>query len=484
MIRRLSTASLVAVVASLVAATSALAYWAATGSGSGAATTGTLAAPTAVTANATNATVAVNWTASAGSPTPDGYLVTRTNSSNVTANACGTSASQLATSTSCSDTNVPPGTYTYKVTAIYKTWTADSAPSSSVTVNSDTTAPNVSSINRQDANPTNASSVSWTVTFTESVIGVDSGDFSLANGTGVSGTSITNVSGSGTTWTVSANTGSGSGTLGLNLTDNDSIVDGAGNKLGGTGNGNGNATGQTYTIDKTAPTYAPSAVELVDATTNASASWINSTSQTAAAVKVSFANNTARNTDVARVTISDGTRTTTVRTGAITADNQQSVTVTGIDASLLNESKSLTITASMADSLANISTTTKTGTTAKDVTAPTLTAALINWSDGSTPSRDDRIVGAGGAAGDPNSATVGSGTEKVYAYPTTPVAGASCTSAAPCTDTPATQGGSAGSFSITVGPWALSTGVRSWTLTLKDQAGNSTTITKTFTPLT
>src|SRR5439155_1208231 len=57
---------------------------------------------------------------------------------------------------------------------------------------------------------------------------------------------------------LTANTGSGSGTLGLNLVDDDSIADSAGNKLGGTGTGNGNFTGEVYTIDKTRPTAAVS----------------------------------------------------------------------------------------------------------------------------------------------------------------------------------------------------------------------------------
>jgi len=65
---------------------------------------------------------------------------------------------------------------------------------------------------------------------------------------GVSGASITDVTVSGTTWTVTANTGSGTGTLGLNLVDNDTIQNGSGQKLGGTGAGNGNFTGQVYTV--------------------------------------------------------------------------------------------------------------------------------------------------------------------------------------------------------------------------------------------
>ena len=73
----------------------------------------------------------------------------------------------------------------------------------------------------QRANPTNAATVHCTVTFSESVTGVDAGDFTLA-ATGLTGTSITGVTGSGTTYTVTVNTGSGDGTLGLNLVDNDS----------------------------------------------------------------------------------------------------------------------------------------------------------------------------------------------------------------------------------------------------------------------
>src|SRR5205823_1541780 len=91
------------------------------------------------------------------------------------------------------------------------------------TVTYDTTAPTVVSINRVTASPTNATSVQWTIIFSESVTGVDSADFALVNG-GLTGPSISSVTGSGTTYTVTASTGTGGGTLGLNLNDNDSIV--------------------------------------------------------------------------------------------------------------------------------------------------------------------------------------------------------------------------------------------------------------------
>jgi hypothetical protein len=67
----------------------------------------------------------------------------------------------------------------------------------------------------------------------------------------VTGASITNISGSGTTYTVTVNTGSGNGTIRLDVVDDDSIRDGSNNPLGGNGSGNGSYTsGQMYTISK------------------------------------------------------------------------------------------------------------------------------------------------------------------------------------------------------------------------------------------
>jgi prepilin-type N-terminal cleavage/methylation domain-containing protein len=113
--------------------------------------------------------------------------------------------------------------------------------------------PHVTSIIRANPDPTMAASVRWTVTFSEAVTGVDDGDFTLAQA-GISGASISPFSGSGTTFTVTANTGSGNGTLGLNLADNDTIVNAGLTKLGGAGFNNGDFAGQIYTVDKLAPT--------------------------------------------------------------------------------------------------------------------------------------------------------------------------------------------------------------------------------------
>ena len=64
----------------------------------------------------------------------------------------------------------------------------------------------------------------FAVTFSQSVTGVDPGDFALALSAAPAGT-IDSVSGSGTAYTVTVNNVVGDGTLGLNLVDDDSIVD-------------------------------------------------------------------------------------------------------------------------------------------------------------------------------------------------------------------------------------------------------------------
>ncbi|MBD3873691.1 DUF4347 domain-containing protein [Pseudomonas kunmingensis] len=112
----------------------------------------------------------------------------------------------------------------------------------------DTTPPSVSSINRSGSSLTNASSVSFTVTFSENVSGVDSSDFQLTTTDTASG-SIASVSGSGSSYTVTVNSVSGDGMLRLDLKNaGTGIADTPGNAIT-----TGFTLGQTYTIDNTAP---------------------------------------------------------------------------------------------------------------------------------------------------------------------------------------------------------------------------------------
>ena len=109
---------------------------------------------------------------------------------------------------------------------------------------------NVNSINRKTplgAN-TNASSVTWRVTFDTPVAGLTSSNFTLANA-GLTTPSITTVAAvtasPDTQWDVTVNTGTGDGSLGLNMI-NDTGLSHDVFVLP--------FTGETYTIDKTAPT--------------------------------------------------------------------------------------------------------------------------------------------------------------------------------------------------------------------------------------
>jgi hypothetical protein len=117
----------------------------------------------------------------------------------------------------------------------------------------DTDPPGVLSISRADPSPTNASTVNFTITFDEDVTGVDTTDFFVVLTGSATGSisSVTPVSAS--IYTVSVGSVSGNGTLGLDLVDDNSIEDLAGNPLGGPGIGDGNFTGQVYTIQNTTP---------------------------------------------------------------------------------------------------------------------------------------------------------------------------------------------------------------------------------------
>src|SRR4051812_45120081 len=133
---RRSAVVIVTVLALFVATVgTALAYWAGSGNGTGSATTGTLNPSTNVTGAQTPGpgTVAVSWTAPTGTLSPTSYYVLRNNGVTDSA-ACDTSAGTPTAATSCSDLLVPIGSYTYRVVAIYRTWTSTSLPSLSVTV--------------------------------------------------------------------------------------------------------------------------------------------------------------------------------------------------------------------------------------------------------------------------------------------------------------------------------------------------------------
>ena len=201
-------------------------------------------------------------------------------------------------------------------------------------------APSVSSVLR----PSGASStvagaatlIAYTVTFSESVTGVDVSDFALT-ATGTATGSIASVTGSGTTYTVTVNTLGGDGTLRLDLNNS------------GTGIQNGSSvaiasgytSGSTYTLDHTAPN-APSTPNLDAASDTGSSNADDVTSDTTP----DFSGTAAANSTV---TLYDTDGSTSL--GSATADGSGNWTIT---ASTLTAG-SHTVTAKATDAAGNVS---------------------------------------------------------------------------------------------------------------------------------
>ena len=111
--------------------------------------------------------------------------------------------------------------------------------------------PMVAGIFRADADPTSASSVRFTVAFSEPVTGVDLSDFELTATSGIGGASINTLTGSGDTYTLTVGTGTGSGSLRLDLVDDNTILDGSLNPLVGPGKTDGSYRGgEAYTLNR------------------------------------------------------------------------------------------------------------------------------------------------------------------------------------------------------------------------------------------
>lgn len=116
----------------------------------------------------------------------------------------------------------------------------------------DGVAPTVSSINRQSpsSSTTNATAVTYRLTFAEGVTGVDTGDFTLTMAGTASG-SVASVSAvSASVYDVTVNTISGDGVLRLDLNNSGTgISDSSANAIA-----TGYTSGQTYAVDNTAST--------------------------------------------------------------------------------------------------------------------------------------------------------------------------------------------------------------------------------------
>ena len=126
----------------------------------------------------------------------------------------------------------------------------------------DQTPPTVVSIQRADPDPTSASPIRFTITFSKDVnIPAETilSNFALTTTGNITNAAITTVNGSGHIYTAYVNPGYGTGTIRLDVIDNDQITDNTGRPLGGPGAGNGNFTsGEFYTVNRTGPTVLSS----------------------------------------------------------------------------------------------------------------------------------------------------------------------------------------------------------------------------------
>jgi uncharacterized repeat protein (TIGR02543 family) len=120
-----------------------------------------------------------------------------------------------------------------------------SAATATDTITRDTTAPTVTGFTSTQSTPTNASSIEYTITFSKSVTGVVSGDFT---NTGTATGCSFAVSGSGSSYTVTVS-GCSAGTI-IPSFDSDGATDAAGN----TGPASAATATDTITRDTTAPT--------------------------------------------------------------------------------------------------------------------------------------------------------------------------------------------------------------------------------------
>lgn len=109
--------------------------------------------------------------------------------------------------------------------------------------------PTITSITRNNASPTSATTVSYTITFAEPVSGADITDFELTTTGTATGTLSTLNQTDTVTYVATVSSVTGDGTLRLDLkASNTSIIDAVGNPIS-----SGFTLGQIYTIDNTRP---------------------------------------------------------------------------------------------------------------------------------------------------------------------------------------------------------------------------------------
>lgn len=128
---RLLTTAAIALALALALAAAAIAAWSAQGDGTAAGAATTMPAGQAPTVQASGSSVTVSWPAAtlAGGTPVAGYTIQRYDTRGVAA-AVGATCNGTVTATTCTETNVPPGTWAYTDTPVQDSWTGAKSPAS------------------------------------------------------------------------------------------------------------------------------------------------------------------------------------------------------------------------------------------------------------------------------------------------------------------------------------------------------------------
>lgn len=231
----------------------------------------------------------------------------------------------------------------------------ESIPSSGLSVTIDTTAPTVTSSVLDGAALENAASVTFTVSFNDTVYGLATGDFTLTT-TGTASGSVSSVSAaSGASVDVTVNSISGTGTLRLD-TNASGITDLAGNQVAAF------TAGGTHDVDRDAPIITGVAFDQ-SSITNGNQS----------AVSFTLAGAETGTTADYSITSSSGGTPVTASGIAVSSAGQ---TISGVDVSGLNDG-TLTLSLTLTDAAGNVSTPAATDTVNKDANVPAVTTVAI-----------------------------------------------------------------------------------------------------------
>jgi hypothetical protein len=188
----------------------AFAFWTTHGSGSAKGSVGTLSAPSISSATGGAESATLSWSAvtAAGSGAVN-YYVSR--DGGAPSGSCATSATP-STATSCTDADVSPGSHSYTVTAVWRSWSATSAAKSVTTISS----PTVTS-----ANPGSRAQGSGAQTVTITGSHFASGASTTFSGTGVSVNSTTFKSSTELTVAITVASGATTGARNVTVTNPD-----------------------------------------------------------------------------------------------------------------------------------------------------------------------------------------------------------------------------------------------------------------------